>query len=230
MPFSFSTHFFACETSLNSSEGPGQWHAPKMQLPAGWAWTKLRTTSMQEGVKKKHCVFFFFLPAYSVIDLSMISVAFLQGWQAGGSVPWPLSSSMSLLRIERRASCSHGRSQSIARQLTMAGNFRAGALSMHPPGRNTEWSAGRREEEREKGITRRVEAFKERHAVNRSPAPVQASSQLRLRTNLAANKFSQLAFYLGQIGIYSFSTVRTLHTYRFCPVSPPGDSRSVYCL
>lgn len=49
-----------------------------------------------------------------------------------------------------------------------------------------------------------METSKERCAVNHDPTPGWASSQLRLQTNLAATKLSQLEWYLGQTGFTHF--------------------------
>lgn len=166
---------------------------------------------MQEGVKK--CCFF---PAYSVIDLSVISTASLGKWRSWNCTLTPLTSasSMKLRLLEGRVSHGHSWSQSILGQLTIAGMLPAHAHMMALMGQKhrTICREGNRERKESQGNLRPSKRGRQWPVVQHQPGHSWGS-----KPNLAANKPCQQPW---ANRFCSFSLVQTWHFGSFLPLSP----------
>lgn len=135
----------------------------------------------------------------------------IQRWHGITSIP--LVSSMNLLLTETRASCGHAWNQSIAVQLTMAGNFRALPLSVWPTGEKHrmicgDMGAGQKEENDE--WTKNYTAILDNESKERSQAwhpTVLKHYRVEGNINLLANQGINLSWVAAPTNIQQHCSV-----------------------
>lgn len=129
---------------------------------------------------------FFSLLAYPIINLTESCVAFciwLTSLKFCTLIPG--ISSMNLLLTDSRASCGHSWNQSMAVQLTMAGNFRALTRSVEPTGEKHKMICRDEEKQKREGEKKRLKhnmVIKKNNAVNCGGSePLPWDSQTRIQ-------------------------------------------------